>query len=78
MQQKIKLLNEGNQRLHEMYDKRGDQIQNLENQLRTCENQNGSNQVCERLIKGIGQNTFSSRDIWCRIGMGELGETFSW
>ena len=58
----MQLLNERNQRLHELYDESGDRIQDLVNQLRTCENQNGSNQVCDRLIKGIDQNTFSSRD----------------
>jgi len=69
MEDEIKLLNDRNQRLHELNDIRGDQIQNLENQLRTCENQNGSYQVCDRLIKGIDQNTFSSRVIYCRIGL---------
>ena len=43
MQEEIKLLNEklvyiedGSRRLHGLYDKRGEQIQNLQNQFETC------------------------------------------
>ena len=71
MQDEIKLLNEkldylniGNRRLHGLYDERGKQIQNLENELDTCEHQNGSNQDCEGMIHGMGSKYISSGDIW--------------
>ena len=70
MQDEIKLLNEkldylniGNQRLHGLYDERGKRIQNLENELNTCDHQNGSNQDCERIIQGMGSRYISSSGI---------------
>ena len=62
LKEKVDYLNDGNQRLHDLYDKRGEHIQNLQNKLETCENQNGTifglkskNQVCERKVEGIEQ-----------------------
>ena len=66
MQDEIKLLKEkvdylenGNRRLHALYEAR---TQNLQNRLNTCENQNEAifgirpnNEVCERKIEGFGQ-----------------------
>ena len=70
MQNEIKLLNvkldyltDGNRRLHGLYDQRGERIQNLENELDTCQNQNSGNQVLERVIEGNDQNTLSNRYI---------------
>ena len=70
MQDEIKLLNEkldylnnGNRRLHGLYDERGERIQKLENELDTCQNQNSGNQVLERMIQGIDQNPLSNRYI---------------
>ena len=53
LNEKLVYLNDGNRRLHGMFDERGNQIQNLENKLDSCENQNGGNQVSERMIEGI-------------------------
>ena len=69
MQDQIKLLKEkvdylenGNRRLHALYEAR---TQNLQDRLNTCENQNGAifgiqsnNQVCESKIEGFGQTLF--------------------
>ena len=70
MQDEIKLLNEkldylniGNRRLHGLYDERGKQIQNLENELDHCEQQKGSNQDCEGMLQGMGSKYISSGDI---------------
>ena len=70
MQDEIKLLNEkldylniGNRRLHGLYDERGKQIQNLENELDHCEQQKGSNQDCEGMLQGMGSKDISSVDI---------------
>ena len=70
MQNEIKLLNvkldyltDGNRKLHGLYDVRGERIKNLENELDTCQNQNSDNQVLERVIEGIDQNTLSNRYI---------------
>ena len=70
MQNEIKLLNvkldyltDGNRRLHGLYDVRGERIKNLEYELDTCQNQNSGNQVLERMIEGIDQNTLSNRYI---------------
>ena len=66
MQDEIKLLNEkldylndGNRRLHGLYDERGKRIQNLENKLDTCEHQNSSVQDWELMIQGIGSTYIS-------------------
>ena len=60
MENKIKLLNEkldylndGNRKLHDLYDKRGKRVQNLQSELNTCENRNESDQVFGRLVKGM-------------------------
>ena len=53
MQDEIKLLNDENRKLQGLYDERGKRIQNLENELDTCEHQNSSGQDCELMIQGI-------------------------
>ena len=60
MENKIKLLNEqldnlnlGYRKLHDLYDTRGEQIQNLQSELNTCENRNESSQVFELMVKGM-------------------------
>ena len=53
MQDEIKLLNDENRKLHGLYDESGKRIQNLENELDTCEHQNSSGQDCEFMIQGI-------------------------
>jgi len=60
MQDEIKLLNEklvyltdGSRRLHGLYDKRGEQIQNLQNQFETCEK---SKENVERNIRTLQED----------------------
>ena len=53
LNEKLDYLNVGNRRLHGLYDERGKRIQNLENELDTCEHQNSSGQDCELMIQGI-------------------------
>ena len=60
MENKVKLLNEkldylndGNRKLHDLYDKRGERVQNLQSELNTCENRNESDHVFKRLVKGM-------------------------
>ena len=64
LKEKLDYLNDGNRRLHDLYDRRGEQIKNLQTQLDTCENQNGalfgmqSNyQVCQRKVEGFSQTS---------------------
>ena len=68
MQDEINVLNEKfdyleneNRRLDGLYYERGERIQNLENELDTCQNQYSGNQDLERMIEGIDQNTLSNR-----------------
>jgi len=63
MQDEIKLLNDENRRLHGLYDERGKWIQNLENELDTCEHQNSSGQDCEFMIQGIWSKHISRSSI---------------
>ena len=56
---KLVYLNEGSRRLHGLYNKSLEERRNLEDQLNTCENQNGAlfgtrfnNQGCQRIIEG--------------------------
>ena len=61
LKEKLDYLNDGNRRLHDLYDRRGEQIKNLQTQLDTCKNQNGAlsnNQVCQRKVEGFSQTLF--------------------
>lgn len=53
LNEKLDYLNDGNRKLHDLYDKRGKQVRNLQSELNTCENRNESNQVFERMIVGM-------------------------
>ena len=53
LNEKLAYLNDGNRKLHGLYDKRGEQIQNLQTELNTCEDQNESNPFSKRLIEGM-------------------------
>ena len=53
LNEKLAYLNDGNRKLHGLYDKRGEKIQNLRSELNTCQDQTESNQHSERLIKGM-------------------------
>ena len=67
LKEKLDYLNDGNRRLHNLYDRRGEQIKNLQTQLDTYENQNGAlfgaqsnNQICQRKVEGLSQTLFES------------------
>ena len=53
LNEKLAYLNDGNRKLHGLYDKRGEQMQNLQTELNNCEDQNESNHLSDRLIEGM-------------------------
>ena len=53
LNEKLDYLNDGNRKLHGLYDDRGKQIQDLQNKLDYYENQNGGNQDDAKLAEKL-------------------------
>ena len=62
LKEKVDYLEDDSRGLNALYNKKREQIKNLQNKLDTCETQNGAifgiqsnKQICERKIEGIDQ-----------------------